>query len=385
MRPTRQFHPRPALKVTLREAELQLHIGEGGWLRLDPRDGTYASEVIGALGSIATDENLAATLERIAAAAQPVLIARPPAATMPPNAWSRPADLRGATAAGLPTGLLDRDGMPVLGTGGGTGSTVSFDPADWLPAQRHRVLHAALREAGMDAQGERQPSSPPPRDKPVELLLSCQPRREAGCLVFPYRLENRSDREVFVMGGVAVEAAVPERRVHQDLAVVLLGSDGDAVLGKVPPPLPLDTRPALPCLPLATMLPSGGVLERLLIVTEPLAESSPLLPPADLQVCEAVEIAGVVFSIAYWTPAGGEQRAVPFPDAPDSHDVSGLGNPARVTQRFPVRGLRMLRRSGGVRKTAPEKGPASSAGGGNGTPPPQRTPSMLTRTAAAGV
>ncbi|HZU87945.1 MAG TPA: hypothetical protein VE993_01685 [Stellaceae bacterium] len=163
MRQRQTAPPREAIRVAM-GADGILHLGPTGHIRIDPGDPLFVDAVIADLGHIADTAEGRTVLEAGAALGRPLVIAKPQAATRPPNAWIVPADLRAATRSGVATGIAGRDGKPLLGNGAGCGGTICYDPADWprpgdaaSPTGRH-VLLALLRHANVYAAGAYDPT-----------------------------------------------------------------------------------------------------------------------------------------------------------------------------------------------------------------------------------
>jgi hypothetical protein len=183
----------------------------------------------------------------------------------------------------------------------------------------------------------------------ADLRLVCRPGKIGNVLTFPYTLENLGQTDLYVMHALpGVDPASRAARADDQAAVVILGADGDAILGKFAAPLPTDRRIAVPVLPLARRLPAGAKLESRLDLLLPLAETSPYFPDLTLRQYEMVEIRGVVFTIGYW-PAGIDNLvAAPVDYAPDLFTVvtrNTFKSAARITQRFATTGLFLFKRS----------------------------------------
>jgi hypothetical protein len=126
------------------------------------------------------------------------------------------------------------------------------------------------------------------------LRLSCQPSKAGNKLVFPYRLENEGPEAVYAMHAIPV----PGIGADEAAAVVIAGSNSEAIIGKFVPPLPLDRRIAVPLTPLAYHLPAGEAAEGRIEVPLPLAETSPYFPDLTLREYEPVDITAVVLMVA---------------------------------------------------------------------------------------
>jgi hypothetical protein len=183
----------------------------------------------------------------------------------------------------------------------------------------------------------------------ADLRLSCQPAKVSGVLLFPYTLENRGNVDVYAMHALpGQDRATGEVRVNDQAAVVILGGDGDAILGKFAAPLPTDRRIAVPVLPLARHLPAGARLEGRIEIPIPLAETSPYFPDLTLRKYQVVDIRGVVFTIGYWLAGVDGLVANPADYAPELSVVvtrDTRRSARRVSQRFPTTGLQIFKRT----------------------------------------
>ncbi len=139
------------------------HPAHRDWLLVDVADAAHAEGVVAALCDIFATSAGRALLRPIHASGRAVRIVRPGAMTAP-NAFARPKDLAAATAAGQPTGATSPEGRPVLGTGAGCDSVISFAAADWPnPAapqwpSADAVLFALLLEAAAHIAGTARPA-----------------------------------------------------------------------------------------------------------------------------------------------------------------------------------------------------------------------------------
>jgi hypothetical protein len=181
-----------------------------------------------------------------------------------------------------------------------------------------------------------------------DLRLSCRPGKTGNLLHFTYTLENCGTADVYAMHAVpSLDPASGEARAREQVAVVILGPDQDAVLGKFMAPLPTDRRVAVPVLPLARHLPVGASLEARLEIALPLAETSPYFADLTLRQYEIVDIKAVVFTIGYWEAGRDGLVATPTDYAPGLFTVAtrnSRGSARRATQRFPTTGLQLFRR-----------------------------------------
>ncbi len=183
----------------------------------------------------------------------------------------------------------------------------------------------------------------------TDLKLSCRPGKEGKKLVFDYSLHNLSQSDVYVMHAIlSVDPSTRQPIADDKAACVILGTNGDALIGKFVAPLPTNLRPAVQMVPMALRLAAGDILARRLEVAEPLAEMSPYLPDLKLRQYEVVDIDAVVFAVSYWVSGAAGVAVAPSPHAPDLFNViaarSGAGS-ALVSQRFQTRGLQVFKRT----------------------------------------
>jgi hypothetical protein len=181
------------------------------------------------------------------------------------------------------------------------------------------------------------------------LRLTCRPGRAGNTLVFPYTLENRGATEIYAMDALpSLDPAGDTASANDQAAVVILGADGDAVVGKFAAPLPTDRRVAFTILPLARRLTPQASFEGRLEIKLPFAETSPYFPDLTLRQYEMVDIKGVVFTIGFWLGGADGLSAMPTDYAPDLFTVvtrNTLRSARRVSQRFPTSGLQLFRRN----------------------------------------
>ena len=127
--------------------------GDSG-LRIRTDDPAFANQVAEDLNKIGeTPEGL----ERIADAImsdKPTIIEKAPA-TDPPSAAIFPNDAAASVPKGQPTGRTNPDGTPEMGTGMGTGSTISYDPSAWPREGDPNSPTSAQQLDGSLAQSER--------------------------------------------------------------------------------------------------------------------------------------------------------------------------------------------------------------------------------------
>jgi hypothetical protein len=152
----------------------------------------------------------------------------------------------------------------------------------------------------------------------------------------------------------SVDRASSKARADENGAVVILGAEGDAIVGKFAAPLPTDRRIAVPVLPLARLLPGGASFDGQLEIPIPLAETSPYFADLCLRKYEIVEIKGVIFTIGYW-PAGVDGLvATPADYAADRYVVvtrNTMKSALSATQRFQTKGLQLFRRTDAYPRT----------------------------------
>jgi hypothetical protein len=187
------------------------------------------------------------------------------------------------------------------------------------------------------------------------LGLSCHPHKVGNLLMFPYSVENRGRTDLYVMDVLpSVDRASSKARADENAAVVILGAEGDAIVGKFAAPLPTDRRIALPVLPLARLLPGGASFDGRLEIPIPLAETSPYFADLSLRKYEIVEINGVIFTIGYW-PAGVDGLvATPADYATDRFVIvtrNTLKSALSAGQRFQTTGLQLFKRTDAYPRT----------------------------------
>jgi hypothetical protein len=138
-------------------------------------------------------------------------------------------------------------------------------------------------------------------------------------------------------------------RANHEAAVVMLAPNADAIVGRVAAPLPTDRQMAAQALPLARHLPPDAWMEGKLEALMPLAEGSPYFPDLPLRSYAVVEIAVVIFMLGYWVDGVDDLVALPVDYAPGLCAVTtrrgGRASMQVVSQRFPVKGLQLFKRS----------------------------------------
>jgi hypothetical protein len=183
----------------------------------------------------------------------------------------------------------------------------------------------------------------------VDLRLVCKPGKHGNMFVFDYTLENHGAGIVYAMDAVAtVDEGGEAAKADPQAPVVLHGPNEDATIGKFIAPLPTDRRVAMPVVPLARLVPPGGMVVGHIEIPSPLAESSPYFADLRLRQYEIVEMKGVVFAVGYWPDGVDGLAALPTEYAPDLYTVvtRKTAQSARlVWQRFATRGLQLFRRT----------------------------------------
>jgi len=183
----------------------------------------------------------------------------------------------------------------------------------------------------------------------ADLRLNCRPAKEGSLLIFPYTLENRGGLDVYVMHALpGSDPAGGAAQTKDAIAVVILGAEGDAVIGKFAAPVPTDRHMAVTVFPLARLLPAGASLDWRIEISLPLAETSPYFPDLTLRQYEIVEIKGVLLTIGYWLAGSDGLFAYPTDYAPDLFIVetrNTMRSALRVSQRFPTTSLQLFKRT----------------------------------------
>lgn len=146
-----------------RTAQLDFGVGSGR-LTIASDDPIFIDAVARDIGQLARRPEGDAALRRGDALGHPVKIVKPEPATEPPNAWITPDDISAASSANAFIGKAEGGGA-TRGTGGGCGSTIVYDPADWprpgdpdLP-DSVAVLLIGLQQANTNAEGRSDPSA----------------------------------------------------------------------------------------------------------------------------------------------------------------------------------------------------------------------------------
>ncbi len=185
--------------------------------------------------------------------------------------------------------------------------------------------------------------------------LRCRPNKVENTLVFPYRIENHGDGDIYVMD--AQPTTRSDQGANEQAGVVMLGPGDDAVLGKFLAPLPTDRRVAFPAFPLARQVRSGEAFEGHLKLPMPLAETSPYFGDLPLRQYDIVDIKGAVFVIGYWFAGRDGLAALPLDHSPGLFRVvtrDTRQSAAYVFQRFPATGLQLFKRKDAFPRTFAE-------------------------------
>lgn len=349
-RPRYTARRREALLI-VRNADGMLEIGMGR-VRIARGAVSYFGRVTMALAHVLDLPGGAEAFARGDELGRRLTIMQPVERTVPPNAWTLPANLQAGTTAGVPIGRVDGNGDPIVGTGTGCGSTIVFDPDDWPwqddPASptSHRVLLDLLLQANAYAAGVGMPPARPEDAgaSRAQLRLSCRPAKVGDVLAFPYVVENLGPDDVYVMDAIACPDPTTRATGARQRAAVLIGPSGDAIVGTYVPPMPTDRQIAVPVVPLTRRLARGEVLEHRLELTAPYAESSPWLPDPPPQQQSVTGINGVVLAIGYWPVGMAGLVATEAAYAPGLHAIAPACGGALVSMRFPTTGLQFARR-----------------------------------------
>ena len=162
VRPAYTARPGEAILV-FRDPGRSFAIGRGR-LTIQPADARFLNSVVKDLSRLVHSQAGEAALNEGDALGRTVSILRPDLPTAPSNAWIVPDDLAAACAAGVVLGRGQAGAR--YGAGGGCGSTIVYDPADWPVAgdphspSSAAVLLLLLRQANLNARGESDPSQP---------------------------------------------------------------------------------------------------------------------------------------------------------------------------------------------------------------------------------
>jgi hypothetical protein len=157
--------PGEAVRVTRNDdGSFAIGVGRVRIVTAGDDDMRFVAEVVEDLGRVAHRPEGEAALRRGDAIGHSITIAKPAPPTEPPNAWTIPDDLAAATAAAV--ALASVDGRSVIGTGAGCGSTIVYNPGDWLSADaplsptRVDILLSMIEQANANAAGASNPTRP---------------------------------------------------------------------------------------------------------------------------------------------------------------------------------------------------------------------------------
>jgi hypothetical protein len=179
--------------------------------------------------------------------------------------------------------------------------------------------------------------------------VTCQPGKEGSSLVCDYRVENFGPTEAYVMHALpGIDPETRAARANDQAMVIMLGPDGDVIVGKFVAPLPTDRRIAMPVFPFARRLSPGQAIESRLVIPLPLAEGSPYFGDLPLRSYEMVDIKAMVFTIGYWAVGTDGLVALAGDHTPELFTVvtrDTARSAALATQRFPTRGLQLFKRT----------------------------------------
>jgi hypothetical protein len=144
----------------------------GGGIVIDPGtkpDAQFVDETVDDLQDLRDDPATADSLEEAEHRKHPVVISAEDPTTLQKGPHSQPADPRGATTKGRPTGRLDGNGDPEIGSGEGTPSIVEIGPdqseTEEDRAERRRRIAKVLDDARDDDTGTGPGAAAPPAQK----------------------------------------------------------------------------------------------------------------------------------------------------------------------------------------------------------------------------
>jgi uncharacterized protein involved in type VI secretion and phage assembly len=136
----------------------------------EPPDAAFVDQTVGELQDLRDDPETAGAVEQAEQRKHPVVIADGDLTTLQQGPHSQPADPRGATARGKPTGRLDENGDPELGSGTGSPSIVVLGPNESKTedeaAERRKHIAKVLDDAEDDGAGLGAGAPAPPAQKP---------------------------------------------------------------------------------------------------------------------------------------------------------------------------------------------------------------------------
>jgi len=159
VRPSYTARPGEAILV-FRDDDGSFAIGIGR-VTIAPDSILFVNDVVGDLGRLAHSPEGEEVLRQGDSIGHKVRIVKPDPPTEPPNGWIVPDDLAAATARGVTLA-----GGGPAGTGTVCGSTIVYDPADWLRRGDPRsptsvqMLLLLLRQANLNAAGKSNPAIP---------------------------------------------------------------------------------------------------------------------------------------------------------------------------------------------------------------------------------
>ena len=151
---------RPALFVAM-GADHHLHVGRNARIRIPAQPARFAIRVIDDLARLDETADGVAVIDACDASPHVIVITEPESPIDPPNGLIYPTEQDAATRAGRPYMRQQSGGL--LGTGAGSDSRISYDPAIWpwvgdpSSPPGHQVLLALLRQALVYARGEDDP------------------------------------------------------------------------------------------------------------------------------------------------------------------------------------------------------------------------------------
>ncbi|MBR0654537.1 type VI secretion system Vgr family protein [Plastoroseomonas arctica] len=144
----------------------------GGGVLIDagePPDAAFVDRTVRDLQDLRDDPETADELEEAEHRKHPVVIADGDLTTVQQGPHSQPADPRGATTKGKPTGRLDENGDPELGTGTGTPTIVDLGvdqgENDEESTERRRNIAKTLEDAESDDTGTGPGAPAPPAER----------------------------------------------------------------------------------------------------------------------------------------------------------------------------------------------------------------------------
>ncbi|MBV9783022.1 MAG: hypothetical protein JO264_04310, partial [Acidisphaera sp.] len=184
----------------------------------------------------------------------------------------------------------------------------------------------------------------------ADVVLACQPNREAGSFVFPYSVTNNGPADIYVFDALpGIDPATRQTRIDANSVTVSLAGDGFVHVLKGLPPPPTDRDVAVRLVPLAAKLPPGQTLKRTLRVPLPFAEINPYFPDLPLRQYEQVDIKGVIIVIEFLRSTLPGLAAAPDRFGATLFRVVSqdpFAEAQRVTQSFAAKGLTVLKRKG---------------------------------------